>query len=95
MATKIALCGVNGRRLTMTNDEAYELVMAVAEGRLDDIATITTRLGPATQRRPCPIPPHGRRTSSRPNRTVVGLSPSEYSYVMIRPCTVGMRRSGL
>ena len=44
----IAFYGVNGRRLTMTNDEAYDLVMAVADGRLDTVANIAGQIGPAT-----------------------------------------------
>ena len=32
LAATIAFYGVNGRRLTLTNDEAYELIMSVAEG---------------------------------------------------------------
>jgi len=47
----IAFHGVNGRRLILTNDEAYELVMAVADGRLDDVDAITSRLGPASKPR--------------------------------------------
>jgi len=31
---------MNGRRLTLSNDEAYDLVMAVATGELDDVAKI-------------------------------------------------------
>ena len=52
LAGVIAFYGVNGRRLTATNDEAYDLVMAVADGRLDDVSAITGRLGPATEPRP-------------------------------------------
>ena len=48
LAGVIAFYGLNGRRLTLTNDEAYELVMAVADGRLDDVEAIAARLGPAT-----------------------------------------------
>jgi death-on-curing protein len=51
LAGVIAFYGVNGRRLTMTNDEAYELVMAVAEGRLDAVADIAALLRPATEPR--------------------------------------------
>jgi death on curing protein len=43
LAGVIAFSGVNGRRLTLTNDEAYELVMKVASGQLnlvDDIAAV-------------------------------------------------------
>ena len=35
LAGVIAFYGVNGRRLTLTNDDAYELIMSVAAGRLD------------------------------------------------------------
>lgn len=48
LAGVIAFCGVNGRRLTLSNGEAYDLVMAVADGRLDAVADIAARLGPAT-----------------------------------------------
>jgi len=48
LAAVIAFYGVNGFRLTMTNDETYELVMAVAEGRLDDVDAIAARLAQAT-----------------------------------------------
>ena len=40
LAATIAFYGVNGRRLTLTNDEAYELIMAVAEGKLDSVDDI-------------------------------------------------------
>jgi prophage maintenance system killer protein len=36
--------GLNGRRLTLTNDEAYDLVMSVAEGRLDTVESIAAAL---------------------------------------------------
>ena len=49
LAGTIAFYGLNGRRLTLTNDEAYELVMAVADGRLDAVDDIAARLGPATE----------------------------------------------
>jgi death-on-curing protein len=39
-AAAIAFLGVNGRRLTFTNDEAYELIMAVAGGEVDDVDVI-------------------------------------------------------
>ena len=45
----IALYGLNGRRLTLTNDEAYDLVMAVSAGVLDTVAEITERLEAATE----------------------------------------------
>ncbi|MGE4428676.1 MAG: type II toxin-antitoxin system death-on-curing family toxin [Solirubrobacteraceae bacterium] len=44
LAATIAFLGVNGRRLTLTNDEAYDLVIAVATGELDDVPTLAERL---------------------------------------------------
>ncbi|MGI3785512.1 MAG: type II toxin-antitoxin system death-on-curing family toxin [Janthinobacterium lividum] len=44
LAATIAFLGVNGRRLTFTNDEAYELIVAVASGAVDDVADIALRL---------------------------------------------------
>ena len=44
LSATIAFLGVNGRRLTFTNDEAYELIMAVASGATDDVATIADQL---------------------------------------------------
>jgi death on curing protein len=40
LAAVIAFYGLNGRRLTLANDEAYDLVMSVAEGRLDTVDVI-------------------------------------------------------
>ena len=51
LAGVIAFHGVNGYRLTLTNDQAYELVMAVADGRLDEVDVIASRLGPAAKPR--------------------------------------------
>jgi death-on-curing protein len=44
----IVFLGVNGARLVATDDEAYDLVMDVASGDLDDVATIADRLRPLT-----------------------------------------------
>jgi death-on-curing protein len=44
LAATIAYYGQNGFRLTLSNDEAYELVMAVAAGQLDDVDVIAARL---------------------------------------------------
>jgi death-on-curing protein len=44
LATAIAFLGVNGRRLTLSNDDAYELIVDVASGRLDDVAPIAAAL---------------------------------------------------
>ena len=50
LAGTIAFLGMNGWRLTLSNDEAYDLVMAVATGELDDVAKIASglRLAQAT-----------------------------------------------
>jgi death-on-curing protein len=44
----IAFDGLNGRRLTFTNDQAYDLVMKVAAGELDQVEEITAILQDAT-----------------------------------------------
>lgn len=46
-----AFLGLNGLRLTLTNNEAYDLIIAVASGELDDVASIATRLAAATEPR--------------------------------------------
>jgi death-on-curing protein len=40
----IAFYGLNGQQFRLTNDEAYDLVMAVAAGQLDDIPGLAARL---------------------------------------------------
>ena len=49
LAATIAFDGVNGRRLTLTNDEAYDLIVSVAAGELDSVEQIAGRLRPATE----------------------------------------------
>jgi death-on-curing protein len=49
LAATIAFYGVNGRRLALSNDEAYELVVAVAAGTLDAVEAIVGRLAQATE----------------------------------------------
>jgi len=51
LAGVIAFYGLNGRRLTLTNDEAYNLVIAVARGDMDDVPVIAARLATATESR--------------------------------------------
>jgi death-on-curing protein len=51
LAGLIAFYGVNGRRLTLTNDAAYDLVMAVATGVLDAVEEIASALAIATETR--------------------------------------------
>jgi death-on-curing protein len=44
LAATLAFYGMNGMQLTLTNDEAYELVIDVATGRLDDVPPIADPL---------------------------------------------------
>lgn len=44
LAGLIAFLGVNGRRLSLTNDEAYDFIMAVASGEMTDLDDITARV---------------------------------------------------
>ena len=48
LAATIAFYGLNGLRLTLSNDEAYDLIMAVAAGELDDVEQIARRLESST-----------------------------------------------
>jgi death-on-curing protein len=52
LAGVIAFYGVNGRRLTLSNDEAYELIIDVAAGVLDTVEAIAAVLHQATEERP-------------------------------------------
>jgi len=51
LAAVIAFCGLNGRRLTLTNDAAYDLVISVASGKLNTVEEIAAVLRPATRPR--------------------------------------------
>ena len=51
LAATIAFYGINGIRLTLSNDEAYDLVMSVATGNLDEVPAIAARLERGTARR--------------------------------------------
>jgi death-on-curing protein len=51
LAAVIAFYGVNGRRLTLTNDQAYDLVIDVAAGHLNSVDDIAARLRTATEPR--------------------------------------------
>lgn len=44
LAATLAFLRYNGARLVLTEDEAYDLVMSVATGELDDVADIAPRL---------------------------------------------------
>jgi death-on-curing protein len=48
LAATIAFYGINGLRLTLSNDEAYEFVMAVATGQLNDVEPIAALLRSGT-----------------------------------------------
>ncbi len=52
LAALIAFYGVNGRRLTLANADAYDLVIDVAAGHLDSVEEIAGRLRSATEPRP-------------------------------------------
>jgi death on curing protein len=49
LTATIAFYGLNGRRLTLTNDAAYELVMGVAAGDLDSVDEIASILRQGTR----------------------------------------------
>jgi len=49
LVATLAFLGVNGRRLTMSNDEAYDFVIAVATGELNDVAAIGARIAQASR----------------------------------------------
>jgi death on curing protein len=51
LAAVIAFYGINGRRLTLTNDQAYDLVMSIATGDPDTVDGIAAILRPATRPR--------------------------------------------
>jgi death on curing protein len=45
LAATIAFLGMNAIRLTLSNDEAYELVIDIATGALDEVPSIAAVLG--------------------------------------------------
>ncbi|MBO0900158.1 type II toxin-antitoxin system death-on-curing family toxin [Cellulomonas sp. zg-ZUI222] len=49
LAGTIVFLGVNGTRLVATNDDAYDLIMDVAAGRVDDVESIRERLAHLTE----------------------------------------------
>ena len=52
LAATIAFYGMNGLRLTLSNEQAYALVMDVACGTLDEVPPIAAILADATSSRP-------------------------------------------
>ncbi len=51
LAGLIAFLGVNGRKLTLSNDEAYDFVISVATGEMDAIAAIAEHIRNSTNAR--------------------------------------------
>jgi death-on-curing protein len=49
LAALAAFLGVNGRRLRWTNDEAYDHMIAIASGELDDVADIADLIAASTE----------------------------------------------
>ena len=49
LAGTIVMLGVNGWTLTLTNDEAYDLVIAVASGELNEVADVAEQLRRGTR----------------------------------------------
>ena len=47
----IAFLGLNGMSLTWTNDEAYEFIVEVASGALDEVSEIAERIERGSTRR--------------------------------------------
>jgi death-on-curing protein len=51
LACLIAFLGLNGRRLTFTNDEAYDLIIEIASGALDEVSHIADRISHGSEER--------------------------------------------
>jgi death-on-curing protein len=51
LAATIAFLGINGWRLILTNEQAYDLIIAVASGELDDLQAIADSLRTGSQPR--------------------------------------------
>jgi death-on-curing protein len=51
LAAAIAFYGMNGMRLTLTNDQAYDLIIEIASGGLGDVSEIASALQVGTERR--------------------------------------------
>ena len=47
----IAFLGVNGRRLTLTNDDAYDLIIAIATGQLAEVSDIAEHIRAGSEER--------------------------------------------
>lgn len=51
LAALIAFLGMNGRRLTWSNDDAYDFIIDVASGRLEEVAEIAGRITRGSEKR--------------------------------------------
>jgi death on curing protein len=51
LAATIAFLGMNGRRLSLANDDAYDLVIQVSTGELNEVPDIAARLAGGTAMR--------------------------------------------
>lgn len=49
LAALLGFLGVNGLRLTLSNDDAYDFIIAITTDELDGVAAIAARLGRATE----------------------------------------------
>ena len=49
LAGLVTFLGVNGSRLTLTNDEAHDFIVAIAAGDLDEVPAIAEVLATATE----------------------------------------------
>ncbi|NNG18223.1 type II toxin-antitoxin system death-on-curing family toxin [Naumannella sp. ID2617S] len=45
----IAFLGINGHTLTWSNDEAYDFIIAIADGSMTEVDEIAARLRPAVE----------------------------------------------
>ena len=68
LAATIAFLGVNGRRLSWSNDEAYELIIDVVTGQLGEVASRVSTSCPVPVRTEATVTTAGYQTkkSGRP-----------------------------
>lgn len=51
LAGLLAFLGINGRRLKLSNDDAYELIMSISVGELADVPAIAARIRDGSESR--------------------------------------------
>lgn len=49
LAALVVVLGLNGARLTLDNDGAYDLIYAIAAGDIDEVGDLAARLDAATE----------------------------------------------